>query len=104
MEETDYGSRLAELLVQLEEAKEINAIEAVLEVSAATIKELFSQPEVLQVHQEIMKKIVDRYQEILKELAVKKQEVTKELSRLNNPAKKANTYQQPVSSDYEFYY
>ena len=104
MEETDYGSRLAELLVQLEEAKEIEAIEAVLEVSAATIKELFSQPEVLQVHQEIMKKIVDRYQEILKELAVKKQEVTKELSRLNNPAKKANAYQQPVSSDYEFYY
>lgn len=104
MEETEYGSRLAELLVQLEEAKEIEAIEAVLEVSEATIKELLSQPEVLQEHQEIMKKIIDRYQEILKELAVKKQEVTKELSRLNNPAKKANAYQQPVSSDYEFYY
>lgn len=104
MEETEYGSRLAELLIQLEEAKEIDAIEAVLEVSAATIKELLSQPEVLQEHQAVMKKIVHRYQDILKVLAEKKQEVTKDLSRLNNPAKKANAYQQPVSSDYEFYY
>lgn len=104
MEETDYGNLLAELLVQLEEAKEIEAIEAVLEVSAATIKELLSQPEVLQEHQAVMKKIVHRYQDILKVLAEKKQEVTKDLSRLNNPAKKANAYQQPVSSDYEFYY
>lgn len=101
METADYGSRLAELLVQLQEAKEI---EAVLEVSAATIKELLSQPEVLQEHQAVMKKIVHRYQDILKVLAEKKQEVTKDLSRLNNPAKKANAYQQPVSSDYEFYY
>ena len=71
METADYGSRLAELLVQLEEAKEIEAIEAVLEVSAATIKELLSQPEVLQEHQAVMKKIVHRYQDILKVLAEK---------------------------------